>query len=148
MKVNEQNRLRVRLSQVYWGNHPLLKWSRHCGVTSPPYQTPLNRWTTKPAKPGHRQPCRGCYTVWVHRSLDMYRWHHPKHHSSPKYPFAHPPHLRKRLKIFVHIKHSVLWWTGTVVELEAKGQASAQSTTGTVTLGANKKKKKKIMIHE
>ena len=23
-----------------------LKWSRHCGATSPPYRTPLNRWTT------------------------------------------------------------------------------------------------------
>ena len=37
------------------------------------------------------------------------------------------------------MKRSVLWWTGTAVELEAKGQASAQSTTGTVTLGAKKK---------
>ena len=54
-----------------------------------------------------------------------------------------PPHLRKRLEIFVHIRCSVLWWTGTAVELEAKGQASAQSTTGTMTLGANKKKRKK-----
>ena len=55
-----------------------------------------------------------------------------------------PPHWRKRFFFFfVHIKRSVPWWTGTVVELEAKGQASAQSTTGTVTLGANKKKKKK-----
>ena len=53
------------------------------------------------------------------------------------------PHLRKRLKIFLHIKRSVQWWTGTVVGLEAKRQVSAQSTTGTVTLGANKKKKKK-----
>ena len=35
-----------------------------------------------------------------------------------------PPHLRKRLKFL------------------AKGQASAQSTTGTVTLGANRKRKK------
>ena len=33
-----------------------------------------------------------------------------------------------------------------VVELEAKGQASAQSTTGTVTLGANKKKEKNKKI--
>ena len=33
-----------------------------------------------------------------------------------------------------------------MVELEAKGQASAQSTTGTLTLGANKKKKK-IMVN-
>ena len=87
--------------------------------------------------------------VWAHRSLVMYRWHHPKHRSSPKYPFAHPPpHLMKRLEIFVHIRCSVPWWTGTAVELEAKGQASAQSTTGTVTLGANKKKEKKIIIHE
>ena len=31
------------------------------------------------------------------------------------------------------------------VELEAKRQASAQSTTGTVTLGANKKKKMRDM---
>ena len=38
------------------------------------------------------------------------------------------------------MKRSVLWWTGTAVELEAKGQASAQSTTGTVTLGAKKNK--------
>ena len=68
----------------------------------------------------------------------------PQARSSPKYPFAHPPpHLRKRLEIFVHIKCSVPWWTGTAVELEAKGQASAQSTTGTMTLGANKKKRKK-----
>ena len=29
------------------------------------------------------------------------------------------------------------------VELEVKGHASAQSTTGTVTYGANKKKKRK-----
>ena len=139
MEVNEQNRLRVRLSQVYWGNHPLLRNGADTWRT-PPYQTPLNRWTTKPAKPGHGQPCRGWYMVWTHRSLDMYRWHHPKHHSFPKYPF-------KIFKIFVHIKHSVPWWTGTVVELEAKGQASAQSFTGTVTLGANKKKKK-IMVNE
>ena len=53
----------------------------------------------------------------------------------------HPP-FKDKVKIFVHIKHSVPWWTGTAVELEAKGQASAQSTTGTVTLGANKKKEK------
>ena len=90
MKVHEQNRLRVRLSQVYWGNHPLLRNGADTWRT-PPYRTPLNRWTTKPAKPGHGQPCRGCYMVWTHRSLDMYRWHHPKHHSSPKYPFAHHP---------------------------------------------------------
>ena len=103
MKVNEQNRLRVRPSQVYWGNHPLLRNGANTWRT-PPYQTPLNRWTTKPAKPGHGQPCRGCYMVWTHRSLDMYRWHHPKHHSSPKYPFAHPPppHLRRRLKFCTH----------------------------------------------
>ena len=54
-----------------------------------------------------------------------------------------PPPFEEKVKIFVHIKRSVPWWTGTAVELEAKGQASAQSTTGTVTLGANKKKKKK-----
>ena len=54
-----------------------------------------------------------------------------------------PPPFKDKVKIFVHIKCSVPWWTGTAVELEAKGQASAQSTTGTVTLGANKKKKKK-----
>ena len=53
------------------------------------------------------------------------------------------PPFEEKVKIFVHIKRSVPWWTGTAVELEAKGQASAQSTTGTVTLGANKKKKKK-----
>ena len=147
MKVNEQNRLRVRLSQVYWGNHPLLGNGANTWRT-PPYRTPLNKWTTKPAKPGHGQPWRGCYMVWTHRSLDMYRWHHPKHHSSPKYPFAHPLPFEEKVKIFVHIKRSVPWWTGTVVELETKGQASAQSTTGTVTLEANKRKGKKIMIHE
>ena len=32
------------------------------------------------------------------------------------------------------------------VELEVKGQASAQSTTGTVTCGANKKKNKVAWI--
>ena len=53
-----------------------------------------------------------------------------------------PPFVEKVGIFFVHIKCSVPWWTGTAVELEAKGQASAQSTTGTVTLGANKKKNK------
>ena len=75
----------------------------------------------------------------------------PQESFFPKVPICSPPpHLRKRLEIFVHIRCSVLWWTGTAVELEAKGQASAQSTTGTMTLGANKKKKEinKIMIHE
>ena len=61
----------------------------------------------------------------------------------PKVPICSPPPFKEKVKIFVHIKHSVPWWTGTAVELEAKGQASAQSTTGTVTLGANKRKKKK-----
>ena len=37
--------------------------------------------------------------------------------------------------------HSVPWWTGTAVELE--GQASAQSTTGTVTLGPTRRKRRK-----
>ena len=83
--------------------------------------------------------------VWAHRSLDMYRWHHPKHRSSPKYPFAHPP-FEEKVGNFVHMKRPVPLWTGTVVELEAKGQASAQSTTGTVTLGANKKKNKVAWI--
>ena len=59
----------------------------------------------------------------------------------PKVPICSPPpHLRKRLEIFVHIRCSVPWWTGTAVELEAKGQASAQSTTGTVTLGGQQEK--------
>ena len=61
----------------------------------------------------------------------------------PKVPICSPPPFEEKVKIFVHIKRSVPWWTGTAVELEAKGQASAQSTTGTVTLRANKKKKKK-----
>ena len=62
----------------------------------------------------------------------------------PKVPICSPPpHFRKRLEFVIHIKHSVPWWTGTAVELEAKGQVSAQSTTGTVTLGANKKKRRK-----
>ena len=60
----------------------------------------------------------------------------------PKVPIClPPPPFKDKVKVFVHIKCSVLCWTGTVVWLEAKGQASAQSTTGTVTLGANKKKK-------
>ena len=61
----------------------------------------------------------------------------------PKVPICSPPPIKGKVKIFVHIKRSVPWWTGTAVELEAKGQASAQSTTGTVTLGAKKKKKQK-----
>ena len=61
----------------------------------------------------------------------------------PKVPICSPPTFEEEVKIFVHIKRSVPWWTGTAVELEAKGQASAQSTTGTVTLGADKKKRKK-----
>ena len=62
----------------------------------------------------------------------------------PKVPFCSTPlPFKDKVQIFVHMKHSVPWWTGTAVELEAKGQASAQSTTGTVTLGANKKKRGK-----
>ena len=57
----------------------------------------------------------------------------------PKVPICSPPPFEEKVGNFVHIKRSVPWWTGTAVELEAKGQASAQSTTGTVTLGANKK---------
>ena len=61
----------------------------------------------------------------------------------PKVPICSPPPpFEEKVKIFIHIKRSVPWWTGTAVELEAKGQASAQSTTGTVTCGANKKEKK------
>ena len=62
----------------------------------------------------------------------------------PKVPILLTPlPFKDKVEIFVHIKHSVPWWTGSAVELEAKGQASAQGTTGTVTLGANKKKRKK-----
>ena len=62
----------------------------------------------------------------------------------PKVPIClPPPPFEEKVGIFVHIKRSVPWWTGTAVVLEAKGQASARSATGTVTLGANKKKKKK-----
>ena len=60
----------------------------------------------------------------------------------PKVPICSPPPpFEEKVRNFVHIKCSVPWWTGTAVELEAKGQASAQSTTGTVTLGAKRKKK-------
>ena len=80
--------------------------------------------------------------VWAHRSLDMYRWYHPKHHSSPKYPFAlHHPHLRLSFKGFYTHKTFSPVVDRDSVELEAKEQASAQSTTGTVTCGANKRKK-------
>ena len=67
----------------------------------------------------------------------------------PKVPICSPPPppIWGKGWNFVHTKLSVPWWTGTAVELEAKGQASAQSTTGTVTLGA-KREKNKIMIHE
>ena len=119
------------------------------GATSPPYRTPLNRWTTKPAKPGHGQPCRGCYMVWTHRSLDMYRWHHPKHHSSPKYPFAHPlPHLRKRLKFCTHKTFSPVvdrdsGWAG------GKGAGlSPEYHRHCDIRSQQEEKEKKIMIHE
>ena len=39
MKVIEQNRLRVRPSQVYWGNHPLPRGADTW--RTPPYRTPL-----------------------------------------------------------------------------------------------------------
>ena len=79
--------------------------------------------------------------VWAHRSLDMYRWHHPKHRSSPKYPFAlHPPFKVKVKGFYTHKTFSPVVDRDSV-ELEAKGQASFQSTTGTVTCRANKRKK-------
>ena len=98
------------------------------------------------------QTCKAKSRVTMQRLLHGLGTQVPGHVqvASPQAPFfpqsTHlltPPHLRKRLEIFVHIRCSVPWWTGTAVELEAKGQASAQSTTGTMTLGANKKKRKK-----
>ena len=98
------------------------------------------------------QTCKARTRVTMQRLLHGLGTQVPGHVqvASPQAPFfpkvpicSPPPHLRKRLEIFVHIRCSVPWWTGTVVELEAKGQASAQSTTGTMTLGANKKKRKK-----
>ena len=59
----------------------------------------------------------------------------------PKVPICSPPpHLRLRLKVFYTHKMFSPVVDRDAVELEAKGQASAQSTTGTVTCGANKKK--------
>ena len=79
--------------------------------------------------------------VWAHRSLDMYRWHQPKHLSSLKYPFAlhPPPPFKVKVKVFYTHKVFSPMVDRDSVELEAKGQASAQSTTGTVTCVANKK---------
>ena len=84
--------------------------------------------------------------VWAHRSLDMYRWHHPKHRSSPKYPFAlhPPPPFKVKVKGFYTHKTFSPVVERDSVELEAKGQASAQSTTGTVTCGANIGKKNRV----
>ena len=55
----------------------------------------------------------------------------------PQSPFVHPPTLH--LGESTHKQFSVLWWTMDSVELEAKGQASAQITTGTVILKDQKK---------
>ena len=65
----------------------------------------------------------------------------------PKVPICSlPPHLRLRLKVFYTHKTFSPVVDRDSVELEAKGQASAQSTTGTVTCGANKKKKNNVTL--
>ena len=94
MKVNEQNRLRVKLTQVYWGNHPLLRNGANTWRT-PPYQTPLNRWTTKPAKPGvtTQRLLHGLGT----QVLGHVQVASPQAPFFPKVPICSPPHLRKRL---------------------------------------------------
>ena len=97
------------------------------------------------------QTCKARTRVTMQRLLHGLGTQVPGHVqvASPQAPFfpkvpicSPPPHFEEKVGIFVHMKRSVPWWTGTAVELEAKGQASAQSTTGTVTLGANKKRKK------
>ena len=62
----------------------------------------------------------------------------------PKVPICSPPPPPFKVKVkgfYTHKTFSPVVDRDSV-ELEAKGQASAQSTTGTVTCGANKRKKK------
>ena len=59
----------------------------------------------------------------------------------PKVPICSPPPSPFKVKVkgfYTHKTFSPMVDRDSV-ELEAKGQASAQSTTGTVTCGANKK---------
>ena len=59
----------------------------------------------------------------------------------PKVPICSPPPPFKVKGFYTHKTFSPVVDRDSV-ELEAKGQASAQSTTGTVTCGADKGKKK------
>ena len=76
--------------------------------------------------------------VWAHRSLGTYRWHCPVTPSSPQSPFVHPP------PYFLNecTQQTVLRWKRDSVELEAKGQASAQITTGAIVIRDKNEEKK------
>ena len=126
---------------MYWGNHPLLRNGANTWST-PPYQTPLNRWT-----PNLQSQDTGNHAEAATWSGHTGSWTCTGGITPstilPQSTHLFTPPFEEKVKNFVHIKRSVPWWTGTAVELEAKGQASAQSTTGTVTLEANKRKGKK-----
>ena len=64
----------------------------------------------------------------------------------PKVPICSPPPPPFKVKGFYTHKTFSPVVDRDSVELEAKGQASAQSTTGTVTCGANKRKKIKVTL--
>ena len=61
----------------------------------------------------------------------------------PKVPICSPPPFEERVKIFVHIKRSIPWWTGTAVELEAKGGLSPEYHRDCDIRGQQEKRKKK-----
>ena len=95
-----------------------LKWSRHCGATSPPYRTPLNRWTTN---------CKARTRATMQRllhGLDTQVLGHVQKalpHDTifpPITPLVLPPTLF--LGECTRKQFLVLWWKRDSVELKAK----------------------------
>ena len=71
--------------------------------------------------------------------------HHPKHHSSPKYPFIlhpPPPPFKDKVKVFVHIKHSVSWWTGIQLSWRQRAGLSPEYHRDCDIRGQQEEKKK------
>ena len=48
----------------------------------------------------------------------------------PKVPICSPPPFEEKVKVFVHMKRSVLWWTGTAVEQRQRGRPQPRVPQG------------------
>ena len=97
-----------------------LKWSRHSGATSPPYRTPLNRWTTncKARTRATMQRLLHGLDTQVLGQLQVALPHNTIFPQSP-FQFLPPPCLLGKC---TRKQFLVLWWKRDSVELKVKGE--------------------------